>query len=93
MRSSLPSCEPAGTLSWTGPSGVGTSTLAPSAASAYVTGTSITRSSPRRSYSFEGVTRVTTYRSPAGPPFSPGSPLPFSLIRVPSLTPAGIFTL
>ena len=32
-------------------------------------------------------------RSPAGPPFSPGSPLPFSLMRVPSLTPGLIFTV
>src|SRR5437763_8045361 len=33
MRRSLPSSEPAGTFSETGPSGVGTSTMAPSAAS------------------------------------------------------------
>ena len=37
-RSSFPFSEPGGTLSETGPSGVGTSTVAPSAASAYVTG-------------------------------------------------------
>ncbi len=38
-----------GTFSETAPSGVGTSTSAPSAASARVTGTSTTRSAPRRS--------------------------------------------
>ena len=48
-RSSFPSWEPDGPLSEIVPSGVGTSTVAPSAASAYVTGTSITRSAPRRS--------------------------------------------
>src|SRR5215210_782691 len=47
--SSFPGCEPAGTLSEIGPSGVGTSTEAPRAASAYDTGTSTTRLSPRRS--------------------------------------------
>ena len=34
-----------------------------------------------------------TYRSPGWPPAGPGSPRPASLIRAPSLTPAGIFTL
>src|SRR5262249_2422208 len=48
-RSSLPSLEPAGTFSETRPSGVGISTVAPRAASSNVTGTSSTRSSPRRS--------------------------------------------
>src|SRR5437764_638931 len=59
-RSSVPSCVPGFTLTETAPSGVGTSTVAPSAASENVTGTSTTRSLPRRSYSFEGCTRVTT---------------------------------
>src|SRR5947209_4505976 len=49
MRSSFPSSEPAGTFSVTGPSGVGTSTFAPSAASLNVTGTLTTRSASRRS--------------------------------------------
>jgi hypothetical protein len=49
MRISLPSWVPAGIFSDTGPSGVGTSTLAPRAASANVTGTLTTRSAPRRS--------------------------------------------
>src|ERR671937_240723 len=68
IRRSFPSSEPAGTFSDTGPSGVGTSTFAPRAASAYVTGTFTTRSAPRRSYNGEGSTRVTTKRSPGGPP-------------------------
>src|SRR5262249_1198870 len=49
MRSSLPSSVPLGTFNDTGPSGVGTSTLPPSAAVEYDTGTLTTRSSPRRS--------------------------------------------
>ena len=32
------------------------------------------------------------YRSPGGPPRSPGSPLPASRMRLPSLTPAGMLT-
>src|SRR5690606_25472424 len=37
-------------------------------------------------------TCTTTYRSPAGPPRSPGAPLPRSRMRCPSLTPAGMRT-
>src|SRR5712692_254000 len=37
-----------------------------------------------------GVTCTRTYKSPAGPPRSPGAPLPLSSIRWPSPTPAGI---
>src|SRR5262249_29927181 len=94
MRSCRPSCVPAGTLRDTRPPyGVGTSTLAPSAASVYVTGTSTTRSLSRRWNSFDGCTLVTTKRSPAGPPCSPSSPLPLRRMRVPSFTPAGILTV
>ena len=32
------------------------------------------------------------YRSPAGPPLVPGSPLPAERMRMPSLMPAGILT-
>src|SRR5438132_3391746 len=61
ILSSCPSWEPGFTFNeMRSPYGVGTSTVAPRAASAYVTGTSITRSEPRRSKSFDGVTRVTT---------------------------------
>src|SRR5262249_7698299 len=93
MRKSLPLSEPAGIFSETGPSGVGTSTFAPSAASANVTGTSTSRSAPRPLYTGDSVTLVTTITSPAGPPPQRGSPLPLSRICVPFLTPAGIFTL
>src|SRR6187402_746094 len=48
-RRSFPFSEPAGTFRATGPCGVGIWTLAPSAASGYVTGTSSRRSAPRRS--------------------------------------------
>ena len=67
MRSSLPSSEPAGIFSDTGPSGVGTSTVPPSAAVANDTGTCTTRSSPRRSYVGDAATCVTTTRSPGRP--------------------------
>src|SRR4051794_39143244 len=61
IRSSLPSSEPEGIFNETAPSGVGTSTLPPSAAVGKLTGTSTSRSaSPRRWYSGEGATRVTT---------------------------------
>src|SRR5262249_54611785 len=61
-RSIVPSCVPGLTFSVTGPaSGVGTETLAPSAASGYVTGRSTTRSaSPRRLNVGDSATRVTT---------------------------------
>ena len=48
IRKSFPCSEPAGIFSETAPSGVGTSTSVPSAASASDTGTSTTRSAPRR---------------------------------------------
>ena len=89
---SLPSWVPAGTFRLTLPSGVGTRTVAPSAASTMVTGTWITKSQPRRSKTGLSSTSVTTYRSPGGPPRTPGSPLPYSRILVPSLAPAGMGT-
>src|SRR5207237_9216976 len=49
IRISLPSSEPAGIFSETGPSGVGTSTEPPSVAVGYDTAACTTRSSPRRS--------------------------------------------
>src|SRR5262249_44881642 len=71
---------------------VGTFTSPPSAASAKVTGTVIVRLSPLRPKTGCGSTCTSTYRSPAGPPRSPGVPLPRSLMRCPSLTPAGMRT-
>jgi hypothetical protein len=40
----------------------------------------------------DGGHRVTMYRSPGGPPFTPGSPLPWSRMREPVSTPPGILT-
>src|SRR5579875_3442597 len=68
----------------------GTLTSAPSAASGTVTGTVTVRLSPERPNTGWGFTCTRTYRSPAGPPRSPGAPLPLSLIRCPSATPAGM---
>src|ERR687897_2939812 len=90
----LPSCVPAGNLTLTvPPPGLGTSICAPSTASTKLTGTSTTKSSPRRLKTGCSSTRVTTYRSPAGPPFLPALPLPGTLIFIPSLAPAGILTV
>src|SRR3954447_4403371 len=92
-RSVFPSVAPDGILTRTVvPSGVGSSTCSPIAASANVTGTSMTRSSPLRVKSGLVVTRVTTKRSPGSPPRGAASPFPFTLMRVPSRTPAGIRT-
>ena len=54
---------------------------APSAASAKVTGTSMTRSSPRRVKRRLGRPVTCTNRSPAGPPRVPASPLPRRRMR------------
>src|SRR6201996_5812883 len=82
---------PAGILTVTGaPLWAGTLMSAPSAASGTVTGTVTVRLPPDRPKTGCGVTCTRTYRSPAGPPRSPGAPLPLSLIRCPSATPAGI---
>src|SRR5690606_1185580 len=75
-----------------GPPRVGTRTAPPSAASAKVTGTVTVRLSPLRPNTGWVPTCTTTYRSPAGPPRSPGAPLPRSRMRCPSLTPAGMRT-
>src|SRR4051794_1523953 len=91
-RWTVPCLVPPGTRSFFVPCRVGTSTSAPPNASAIVIGTSTSRLSPLRTNTGESVTWVTTYRSPAGPPRKPASPLPASLIREPSLTPAGMFT-
>src|SRR5579859_7626536 len=72
------------------PCSIGTLISAPSAASANVTGTVTVRLSPDRPNTLSGVTCTRTYRSPGGPPRSPGAPLPLSLIRWPSATPAGM---
>jgi hypothetical protein len=64
-----------------------------SAASTRLTGTSTRKSSPRRLKTGCSATRVTTYRSPGGPPFFPALPLPGTRIFIPSFAPAGILTV
>src|SRR5579864_5023460 len=68
----------------------GTLISAPRVASANVTGTLMVRLCPDRPNTGCLSTWTLTYRSPAGPPRSPGAPLPLSLIRWPSATPAGM---
>src|SRR6266851_5336796 len=48
------------------------------------------KSAPRRSKNGCSLTSSTTYKSPAGPPFGPGSPSPATRNRVPVWTPGGI---
>src|SRR4029077_14113431 len=91
-RNVFPDGVPAGTFSVTGPFIVGTFTLAPSAASANVTGTVNVRSAPLRANNLCSATWTTTNRSPDGAPAGPGSPRPPSRMRAPSRTPGGIFT-
>ncbi|MNT40441.1 hypothetical protein D3C72_1767560 [compost metagenome] len=74
------------------PPKVGTSISPPSAAVTMLTGTSQCRSSPSRSNTSCLRTRISMYRSPGGPPFWPGSPLPAERMRMPSSIPAGMFT-
>src|ERR1700712_2631146 len=93
-RSTRPDGVPGATLSFTGsPPRVGTSMVAPSAASVKVTGTSTRRLSPSRSKTGCLRTVTVSVRSPAVPPSGLGSPFPLSRIFWPSFTPAGIFTL
>ena len=92
-RSVRPLAVPAGTLSETVPSRVGTVSVVPRDASAKVIGTVSVRSSPLRPNSECSATWTTTNRSPAGPPRRPGAPLPASRMRWPSLTPAGMRTV
>src|SRR3954467_15154604 len=68
---------------------VGTETVAPSAASGNVTGSFRVMLLSRRPKTECGCTCTRTYRSPAGPPFSPGWPRPAKRMRCPSSTPAG----
>src|SRR6201999_135639 len=90
-RAVRPLGVPAGIRTVTGaPPCAGTLTSAPRASSANVAGADTVRLSPARPKTGCGVTCTRTYRSPAGPPRSPGAPLPLSLIRCPSPTPAGI---
>src|SRR6516164_8016562 len=90
-RNTCPFWVPGGIRTVTAaPRCVGTLISAPSASSVIVTGTVTVRFSPLRPNTACGLTCTRTYRSPALPPCSPGAPLPGSLIRWPSATPAGI---
>src|SRR3954449_12428641 len=91
-RWTVPCWVPAGTRSFLRPCSVGTSISAPRIASGMVSGTSTSTLSPLGANTGEGSTRVMTYRSPAGPPRRPGSPLPASRTLEPSLTPGGLVT-
>src|SRR5918997_5054157 len=92
-RWTVPCLVPPGTRSFFVPCRVGTSTSAPRIASVTVIGTSTSKLSPLRRKTGDSSTRLTTKRSPAGPPRNPASPLPGGRIREPSLTPAGMLTL
>src|SRR6056297_643392 len=72
------------------PRGVGTATCAPRAASENVTGTVTVTLLFLRPKTGWSLTCTVTNRSPAGPPRSPGPPLPLSRIFDPSFTPAGM---
>ena len=86
-RSTLPELEPLGTLSITGPSTVGTLTLAPSTASSSATGRSSRILSPSRRKKRCGLIAMVTIASPLPP--GPGWPWPARRILVPSSTPGG----
>src|SRR3954468_11334712 len=92
-RCTVPWCVPAGTRSRLLPCSVGTSTSAPRIASGIVSGTSTSTLSPLRRKTGLSLTCVTTNRSPDGPLFGPGPPLPASRTREPSRTPGGMLTL
>ncbi len=93
-RWTVPCWVPAETRIRFEPFSVGTSTVPPRSASGTEIGT-VTSRLPSSSClnTGEAATRVVTKRSPGGPPLGPASPRPASLIRVPSLTPAGMLTL
>src|ERR1700723_1302253 len=91
-RSFLPLFVAGGMRTCARPSIVGTSTFDPSEASVTVTGTTVYRSSPRRSKNGCGSTFITIYRSPGGPPCSPALPRPATRTREPVCAPGGMRT-
>src|SRR5258707_10160282 len=91
-RSVLPLFVPGGMRTSERPSIVGTSTFAPSDASATVTGTLVYKSFPRRSKNSCGRTTTRKYKSPGGAPIVPALPLPRTRTRPPFATPAGMRT-
>src|SRR5258705_2438465 len=91
-RNVLPLFVPGGMRTSDRPSIVGTSTFAPSEASATVTGTLVYKSLPRRSKNSCGRTTTRKYKSPGGAPIVPALPLPGTRTRPPFATPAGMRT-
>src|SRR5688572_30605436 len=91
-RNRWPDCVPGGTRSRAVPSGVCTSTRAPSAASWMPIAATVCRSSPSRRNEGWDATCTVRYRSPGGPPRTPAFPLPCTRTRSPSPIPAGICT-
>jgi hypothetical protein len=92
-RITFPDCVPAGIFIFMGPSSVGTSICAPSAACVKLMGSSQTTSLSSRRKMGWSRTWMTTYRSPGeAPGCGAGSPSPASLRRVPVSTPAGTVT-
>ncbi|CAM5304240.1 hypothetical protein STANM309S_00790 [Streptomyces tanashiensis] len=85
-----PDCVPGRMSISSTPSRVCSGTLVPSAPAVIGMVTVQCRSSPRRWKTSCGVSWISTYRSPAGPPPGPTSPSPASWMRVPLSTPAGI---
>src|SRR5579875_2647155 len=90
-RCTEPDFVPRATFRRLVPLSVGTSMIPPSRASGIVSGTSTSRLSPLRLNTEDSATRVITYRSPGSAPRTPGSPLPARRMRLPSLTPGGMF--
>src|SRR5690606_25965480 len=91
-RNVLPVWVPSGIVISPRPAKVGTSSSPPRAAVVNGMVNSQCRSSPSRWNMPCGLRWISTYRSPGGPPLTPGSPLPLDRIRIPSSIPAGILT-
>src|SRR6056300_2035343 len=90
----FPDCVPSGILILAlPPSIVGISIVVPSAASAIEIGNSKNKFSSDLLNNSWDLILINKYKSPLAPPLEPASPLPASLILVPSSTPFGIVTL
>src|SRR5262252_1676291 len=92
IRNVCPVCVPGGMRTNARPSTVGTSIFVPSAASVMVSGIVQWMLSPILLKKGCAAAFTTMYKSPAGPPKRPASPLPGNRIREPLFTPAGSAT-
>ena len=89
----FPCCVPDGILILALPPSIeGTSTEVPKAASVKEIGNSKYKCSSDLLKMLWLSTEINKYKSPVDPPLLPASPLPETLILVPSSTPLGIFT-